>query len=323
MLNATRGKYPALIQNLLENAPAYEFYQAMQLVEADAAACRPGAAGLAGKIRLRPAPEISFPAADIRRCALDESGRLDFELNFSGLYGVDSPLPHFFLDTVAEGEESGLVVRSFLDVFSQRLYQLYYLAWKKFHCHGSGAESSLYDRYLEALSGLNTPGNNQRLAYAGLIGSRVKNQQGLTGLLEDLLQVPVAIRQNAPCWVHLDSVPALGDTEDLALGDNTLLGNRVLDLSRKIVIQVGPVSLVQARSLLPGQQGAKELGQMIRQYLEPTMQFDIDLEIRPESKAATQLGSQEVILGWTSWLGDIGREGNVIHLPGSCFAGSD
>ncbi|MFA5700854.1 MAG: type VI secretion system baseplate subunit TssG [Desulfuromonas sp.] len=323
MLSAARGKYPALIQDLVENAPGYEFYQALQLVEADASDSQPGAAGLCGRMRLRPAPEISFPAADIRRCALDESGRLDFELNFSGLYGVDSPLPHFFLDTVAAGEDSGEVVRSFLDLFCQRLYQLHYLAWKKFHCHASRGERSLYARYLEALSGLDTPGTTRRLAYAGLIGSRVKNQQGLTGMLEDYLQMPVAIRQYAPCWVFLDSVPSLGGAEELVLGKNALLGNRVLDLSRNILIQVGPVALEQARSLLPGQPGAKELGHLIRQYLDPTMQFDIDLKVRPKCGATTRLGSQEVILGWTSWLGDIGREGNVIHLPGNCFGGDE
>ncbi len=323
MATAARGKYPALIQDLLENAPAYEFYQALQLVEADAAGSRPHSAGVAGEMRLRPAPELSFPAGDIRRCTLDEQGRLDFELNFSGLYGVDAPLPHFFLDTVAEGDDPGLVLRAFLDVFSQRLYQLYYLAWKKAHCHDHHRQSSLYDRYLKALSGCDTPPVDESLAYAGLIGSRVKNGQALTGLLEDYLQMPVDIGQYAPCWVRLDSVPSLGGQEELALGENTLLGDRVLDLSRKILIRIGPVSLHEARTLLPGQKGGAQLGKLIRQFLDPTVQFDLDLEIRPESGAATQLGHSEVILGWTSWLGDIGREGNVIHLPGSCFGGGD
>ena len=322
MLTAARGKYPALIQDLLENAPAYEFHQALQLVEADAGKSRPGSSGLCGAMRLRAAPEISFPAADIRRCNHDENGRLDFELNFSGLYGVDSPLPHFFLDTVAEGDDPGLAVRSFLDVFNQRLYQLSYLAWKKFHCHASEAENSLYQRYLQALSGLDSPEINQSFAYAGLIGSRIKNNQGLIGLLEDFLQMPVDIRQYVPCWVQLDSVPALGGVEELSLGDNTLLGDRVLDLGRKVLVQVGPISLERAKTLLPGQPAAKELGIMIRQYLDPTMQFDLDLEIRPEGGSATQLGVQDVILGWTSWLGDVGREGNIIHLPGSCIGGS-
>ncbi len=323
MGTAARGKYPALIQDLLENAPAYEFYQALQLVEADAAGSRPSPAGVTGEVRLRPAPEISFPAGDIRRCSLDEQGRLDFELNFSGLYGVDSPLPHYFLDTVAEGDDPGLVLRAFLDVFNQRLYQLHYLAWKKFHCPGQPGQRSVYDRYLKALGGADTPPVCESLAYAGLIGSRVKNAQALTGLLEDYLQMPVALRQYAPCWVRLDSVPALGGSEQLALGENTLLGDRVLDLGRKILIRVGPVCLEQARTLLPGQKGAAELGRLIRQYLDPTVQFDLDLEIRPQSGAATRLGHSEVILGWTSWLGNMGREGNVIHLPGSCFGGGD
>ncbi len=319
MLTATRGSHPALINDLLENAPEYEFYQALQLVEADAAESRPGLSEVNGNIRLRPAPEISFPAGDIRRCQLDKTGRLDFELNFSGLYGVDSPLPHFFLDSVAEAAESGLVLRAFLDVFNQRLYQLHYLAWKKFHGHRGQGQASLYARYLEALGGLEAPKLERSLAYAGLIGSRAKNKQGLIGLLEDYLQLPVEICQYAPCWVRLDQVPDLGGPEPLVLGENALLGDRVLDLSRKILLQIGPVSLAKAKTLLPGQVEAKELGQMVRQYLDPTMEFDLELQIQPGNGAANQLGQQDVILGWTSWLGDIGRQGNRIHLPGSCF----
>lgn len=319
MGTAARGKHPALIQDLLEHAPAYEFYQALQLVETDASGSRPSLAGVTGQMRLRPATELSFPAGDIRRCSLDEQGRLDFELNFSGLYGVDAPLPHYFLDMVAEGDDPGLVLRAFLDVFNQRLYQLHYLGWKKFHCHGQQEQSSLYSRYLKALGGADTQPVSESFAYAGLIGSRVKNSQGLSGLLEDYLQMPVGLCQYAPCWVRLEGLPALGGREELALGENVLLGDRVLDLSRKILIRIGPVSLTAARTLLPGQQGAKELGQLIRQYLDPTIQFDIDLEIRPESGTAAQLGASEVILGWTSWLGNLDREGNVIHLPGSCF----
>lgn len=319
MGTAVRGKHPALIQDLLENAPAYEFYQAMQLVEADAVSSRATANNIAGGARLRPAPELSFPAADIRRCSLDANGRLDFELNFSGLYGVDAPLPHFFLDLIAEEDDPGQALRAFLDLFSQRLYQLYYLAWKKFHCHSNLGESSLYERYLKALSGFDTTEIEQSLAYTSLIGSRVKNNQGLIGLLEDFLQLPVTADQYVPCWVQLDSVPALGGTEELALGENALLGSRVLDLSRTILIKIGPISLAQARSLLPGQQGAKELGLLIREYLDPTVLFDIDLEISPESAAVAQLGKQEAILGWTAWLGNASGENSIIHLPGTSF----
>ncbi len=322
MGTAARGKFPALIQDLLENGPSYDFYQGIALMEVCQGATAPGPGGVQGAPRLRPAPEISFPAADIRRCRLDERGRIDFELNFMGLYGVDAPLPHFFLETVAEGDDPGQALRAFLDVFNQRLYQLLYLAWKKFQAYGPGKGNSLYDRYLTALAGIENPEiQRESLAYAGLLGSRVKNSEGLCGLLGDFLQMPVRIRQHVPSWVQLDDQPALGSegADGLVLGENSLLGERVLDVSRKILITIGPVPMGEVRDLLPGGLRTAELGQLIRQYLDLTIDFDIDLQATQEPGPPARLGCQEVILGWTSGLGEMGETTNLIHLPGSCF----
>jgi type VI secretion system protein ImpH len=320
MGTAARGKFPALIQDLLDHGPDYDFFQAVSLVETCCAGPQTQASGLMAPIKLRPAPEISFPAADIRRCRFDEQGRIDFELNFLGLYGVDGPLPHFFLETVAGQDDPGKVLRAFLDVFNQRLYQLLYLGWNKFNDHGQ--QSSLYERYLRAVAGLgavDAPG--QSLAYAGLLGSRVKNAEGLVGLLKDFLQMPVSIRQHYPCWVTLSNRPALGAAgeEGLVLGENCSLGDRVLDVSRKILIRIGTIAVSQAVALLPGRERALELGRLIRQYLNPTIEFDIELLIASEPGPPIRLGCQEAILGWSAGLGEMGERTYRIMLPGSSF----
>lgn len=322
MGTAARGKFPALIQDLLAHGPEYDFYQAVSLVEACCASPQTQAGGLAAPLKLRPAPEISFPAADIRRCRFDAQGRLDFELNFLGLYGVDGPLPHFFLETVAAEEDPGKVLRAFLDVFNQRLYQLLYLGWKKFNDHGRQNQSSLYERYLNAVAGLATPqAQGQSLAYAGLMGSRIKNAEGLVGLLKDFLQMPVSVRQHFPCWVRLSQRPALGTPgeEGLVLGENCSLGDRVLDVSRKILIRIGAVPVSQAVALLPGRERAQELGRLIRQYLNPTIEFDIELLVSSEPGPPARLGVQEAILGWSAGLGEMGEGTYRIQLPGSSF----
>ncbi|MHB1400686.1 MAG: type VI secretion system baseplate subunit TssG [Trichloromonadaceae bacterium] len=322
MGTAARGKFPALIQDLLDRGPDYDFYQAVSLVETCCEGPLAQAGGLAGALKLRPAPEISFPAADIRRCSFDEQGRLDFELNFLGLYGVDGPLPHFFLETVAGQDDLGKVLRAFLDVFNQRLYQLLYLGWKKSNDHGRQNQCSLYERYLGAVAGL-TPAQTQgqSLAYAGLMGSRIKNAAGLVGLLKDFLQMPVSVRQHFPCWVTLSHRPALGAAgeEGLVLGENCSLGDRVLDVSRKILIRIGEVPISQAVALLPGREQALELGRLIRQYLNPTIEFDIELLVTSEPGPPIRLGCQEAILGWSAGLGEMGEKTYRIQLPGSSF----
>ncbi|BCR03023.1 type VI secretion protein [Desulfuromonas versatilis] len=321
MGTAAWGKFPALIRDLLEHPAAYDFYQAVRLVEVCSGGERRGPRGLQGPIRMRPAPETCFPAADIRRSFVDEQGRINFELNFMGLYGVDAPLPHYFIEAVAAEDEAGQVLRAFLDVFNRRLYELLYLAWKKFHLPVSGdGQSTLYQSYLAALSGqANLSDAGEEPAYAGLLGSRVKNAAGLAGLLGEFLQCPVQVRQHVPCWVELDSTASLGGGEPLVLGENSLLGERVLDLSRKIAVVVGPVSLEKAAELLPGQQRAAELGELIRQYLDPTLLFDVELLIQAGAGNGLRLGGQEAILGWTACLGVPGAAVNKIHLPGSSF----
>lgn len=323
MGTAARGKFPALIQDLLDHGPEYDFFQALSLLESCCAGPQAGRGGLTAPVRLRPAPEISFPAADIRRCRFDEQGRFDFELNFFGLYGVDAPLPHFFLEAVASQDDAGKVLRAFLDVFNQRLYQLLYLGWKKHNDHGRQGPGSLYERYLTALAGsagVETRGHGR--AYAGLLGSRIKNAEGLLGLLEDFLQMPVTVRQHYPCWVRLEQRPALGaaDGEPLVLGENCSLGDRVLDVSRKILIRIGAVPVGQAIELLPGQPRATELGELIRQYLDPTIEFDIELLVSSEPGPPLRLGSQPAILGWCAGLGQMGAGSYRINLPGRSFA---
>lgn len=320
MGTAARGKFPALIQDLLDHGPDYDFFQALCLVEACCAGPQPLPGGLAAPLKLRPAPEISFPAADIRRCRFDEQGRIEFELNFLGLYGVDGPLPHFFLETIAGQDDPGKVLRAFLDVFNQRLYQLLYLGWKKFN--DQGQRGSLYQRYLGAVAGLGAAdASGQSLAYAGLLGSRVKNAEGLVGLLRDFLQMPVSIRQHLPCWVRLSNRPALGakGEEALVLGENCSLGDRVLDVSRKVLIRIGAVPVSQAVALLPGRERAMELGRLIHQYLNPTIEFDIELLVASEPGPPTRLGCQEAILGWSAGLGEMGTGTYRIQLPGSSF----
>ncbi len=318
MGTAARGKFPALIQDLLEHAPDYDYFQALSLLEACCAGPKPGRSGLAAPVKLRPAPEISFPAADIRRCTSDGQGRFDFELNFLGLYGVDGPLPHFFLEAVAGQDDPGKALRAFLDVFNQRLYQLLFLGWRKLNDHGRMAPGSLYDRYLGALAG-GGAGEGQSLAYAGLLGGRVKNAEGLLGLLEDFLRMPVAVRQHQPCWVPLARRPGLGSAgaDPLVLGENCSLGDRVLDVSRKILIRIGPISSDQSLELLPGQARAGDLATLIRQYLHPTIEFDLELLIAAEPGPPLQLGRQPAILGWGAPLGERDARNYRIRLAGS------
>ncbi len=322
----TGHQFPAVIRELLESAPRFEFFQALRLLER----LWEGGGAVGGKLderlRLRPAPEISFPAADIRRLRLQENGRLEMELNFMGLYGVDAPLPTYIPGWVARDDESSALLRAFLDIFSHRLYALFYLAWKKYRPQIQlEEEEPHYLAYLAALSGQSIDEDEgEELGFSGPMGARVRSASALGGMLSEYLgQVPVRVEQFVPRWVRLDQRARLGsEGEDaMALGDNTILGDAVLDVSGRVNIHIGPVNTVLAGSLMPGRPRARELARLVERYLDPTLAFDVVLEVAPEADAAPPLGG-DLVLGWTTWLGGASDGHYLLRISGaSYFAG--
>lgn len=319
METARRGELPALIRTLLAEGPHYSFFAAVRLFETAAAEASRGPGQLPSTIRFRPAVELSFPAGDIRRCRLDEEGRLEMQLNFMGFYGVDAPVPHYFLEAAAE--EEGGALRAFLDIFNHRLYELFYLGWKKFLCPVLPGGESTFERYLSALSGgLRGAGSAVEQAFAGHLGSPVKNGPGLAGILSELLdETPVEVVPFRCQWVPLRDLLPLGGIpgEELALGENLVLGGSVLDVGRRVELRIGPVPLDEALTLLPGGERSATVVGLIRQYLPPTLDFDLLLRVRVEQTAPLQLGVETMMLGWNSCLGKNSRAESEIRLPGA------
>jgi type VI secretion system protein ImpH len=309
-----RGELSDLIEDLLQNPSAYSAFQALRLIETHLGEEAAFGDTPEGFIFMAPAAEMTFPAGEIRHCRMDEMDRYRLEMNFMGFYGVDSPLPHFFNDIAAFDTPRGAELRGFLELFNQRIYRLLYSAWKKLNLHGgSDAPTSLYCRYLAALyGGDGTCHLLGRFDYAGLLANRVKNAQSLAGMLADFLDCPVAIRQNQPCWIDLEEPTLLGGR--LTLGDNTILGGRLLDVNSKILLRIGPLPAGDAVALLPGRPSAADLAYLIREYLDPTIQYDVEMRIQPDAGAETVLTEDRAILGWTTCLGRAGDAINAIRL---------
>lgn len=316
MGSTARGKLSHLIEDLLDNPSGYSAFQALRLIETHLGGAAADGDHPQGLVSMAPASEMTFPAGEIRHCRVDERDRYRLELNFMGFCGVDSPLPPFFNDIAAFDTSQGAQLRGFLELFNQRLYHLLYGAWKKMNLHGAGnAHSSLYCRYLKALyGGGGTCDLLGRFDYAGLLANRVKNGQSLAGMLEDFLDCPVTLKQNVPCWIELEETAPLGGS--LALGDDAMLGSRLMDVNSKILLRIGPLPSRVAVDLLPGGPSAAALAHLIREYLDPTIQYDVELLIRPDPDDESALGEDPPILGWTTCLGRAGDAVNCIRLAG-------
>ena len=317
----SRRKLPDLIEDVFENAPKYEFYQVLRLLESGWYGHGQVGKGLDKWLRMRPAPEISFPAADVRRCNFDDNGQVDLELNFMGLYGVDAPVPHYITEYIARDDESSEAMRAFLDVFSHRIYSLFYQSWKKYRPFVDlDSEDSAYLDYVIALSGETLNDNDKvELGFAGTMGSRVRNGTSLGGMLSEYMgDVPAKVKEFVPRWVKIDSESFVGGEghQAMELGDNTILGDEVLDISGKIDIRIGPMEVTEVKNMLPGRPDAIELGNLIQRYLDPTLDFDLVLIVKPSSVLGMQLGSDDVMLGWSTWVGYQMKEIDEIRIPG-------
>lgn len=314
---SVRPHLPALIEELLADAPQYDFCQAVRLAEeAFPGGGRPGR--LPAGVCLRPAAEISFPASDIRRCRLDGQGRIEFQLGFLGLYGVDAPVPHDLLEAAAGEEESAAPLRAFLDIFSGRLYELLYFGWKKYRPVGTGEARSVFELYLDAFSGLGDEevGPEERL-FAGPYGGRVRSAEALSGLLSEYLETPVQVCPFRPRWIKVTGRPALGGGDSLALGENAVLGERILDVTRRVEIRIGPLSPAAARDLFPGGSRSAVLYRLVWRYLPPAVDFELCLLVRSEGGPPLALGKEDIRLGWDSHLGEDKAGIREIPLPAS------
>ena len=321
MGTTSRRKLPDLIEDIFNNAPKYEFVQVIRLLESGWYGRGEIGRGLDKWLRMRPAPEISFPGADIRRCGFDDNGQVDLQLNFMGLYGVDAPMPSYFTDLIARDDESSECMRNFLDIFSHRLYALFYMAWKKYRPYiNLDSEHCSYIDYVIALSGQTLHSRDDvELGFSGAMGTRVRNATSLSGMLTEFMgDVPAKVRQFVPRWVKIDSEAYVGGEGSFAmeLGDNTILGNEVLDISGKIDITIGPLEVSEVKKLLPGRPDAVALANLISRYLDPTIDFDLVLIIKPSSILGMQLGSDDVMLGWSTWIGYQVAETDELRIPG-------
>ncbi len=319
-----RRQLPDIVQDLVDNPSQYGFYQAIRILEQAWSNHGSLNGELDQWVKLVPAPEISFPAADFRRCEYGEDFKITLECNFMGLYGVDSSIPHYITEVAARDDEQSEVFRNFLNIFSHRFYSLFYQVWKKYNpALFLESDDTGYRNCLSAIAGRAAGATGgEELAYAGVLGGRNSNADGLKGIVREFLNTEnVGIEQFVSRWVQLDAIPALGSRQygGLKLGDNTVIGSRVLDKGGKIRIHIGPLSMDKVLTLLPQKRKGTELGELIQRYLSPSLTYDVVFQVIPDKSWRLQLGVTQANLGWTTLLGQFDGDHYTITIPGPLY----
>jgi type VI secretion system protein ImpH len=87
-----------------------------------------------------------------------------------------------------------------------------------------------------------------------------------------------------------------------AIGMGAVAGSRVWDRQYKFRVHLGPLTLSQYESFLPGGEPLTKLVDWVRLYTCFELQWDVRLSLRKDEVPPVKLG-RAGRLGWTTWLG--------------------
>jgi type VI secretion system protein ImpH len=149
------------------------------------------------------------------------------------------------------------------------------------------------------------------LYYGGFLAHRPRCAVILQALLQDYYQMPIQVRQFQGQWLRLDQTnqSRLGGADgNNQMGVNLVAGDRVWDVQNKIRIRMGPLTHAQFDGFLPDRSAVPQrkafflLAHLVRLYIGPELDFDVQLVLKAAEVPACRLsaggGAQ---LGWNTW----------------------
>jgi type VI secretion system protein ImpH len=303
----------------LAQAPyRYDFYQTLRRLECLhprhprwGRALRP----VDEPIRLGQDPDLSFAPAPLASLETSRSKVPRLQVRLFGLFGPNGPLPIHLTEYARERlhHAGDPTLSRFLDIFHHRLLALFYRAWAQSqpHVNRDRPDDDRFTLYVGSFIGLAPASFRHRdavpdlakLFHVGALIRQVRNAEGLVHILQHFFRVPVGIEEFVGGWMALSSRERtyLG-VPGAPLGSGAVLGRRVWDRQHKFRISLGPLTLRQYESFLPGGQPLRTLVDWVRTYLCFELDWDVRLVLNRTEVPGLMLG-RGPRLGWTTWLG--------------------
>jgi predicted component of type VI protein secretion system len=248
-------------------------------------------------LKLIPSKKLSFPTADIEKL---ENNAL--YINFFGIIGINSPLPENLLKNI-HLDEGELAWKDFLSIFNSRLYELFFLLWKKYHpiTHTNNSESNKYLEFLINLSGRkNFLGNPLILQFFDTLFNKNQTKRNLSQLVKIYLNISdVSVKELTLSRSKIYNIEPLSSTNrSIILGENSLLGDHIMEAKKyiKIIVRLNNIKEYYGIS-----SSLKPLCTFIEKYLGPSYQYQFVFFISYEQDDLLILGRTDTLLGF-SWL---------------------
>jgi type VI secretion system protein ImpH len=298
---------------------AYDFYQAMRRLEnlhRDKPRLGEALRPADEPVRLGQEPSLSFAPAPLSAFELGEDGKPDRLLvHFFGLLGPNGPLPLHLTEYVRQrGRAGDTGFADFLDLLHHRFLMLFYRTWAQAQPTVSldRPDDDRFSGYIGSLVGLGAPALRGRDSVhdfakffrAQWLVRQVRNVDGLCAILSSYFRVKVRIEQFVGHWMRLPESQRtrLGVRGGATLGRDAVIGEQVWDRQHKFRIHLGPLTLSQYESFLPGGASIRKLVDWVRTYLGFELEWDLQLALESREAPLSRLGRYGQ-LGWTSWIG--------------------
>jgi type VI secretion system protein ImpH len=268
-------------------------------------------------LRIGQEPSPVFAPAQVHAMSTAEGTRPRLTILGFGLFGPNGPLPSHLTEYARErlrtrGDRT--LVR-FVDMFHHRFTLLFYRAWADSQSSASldRPAEDRFSRYCASLVHIGEASlrdrdevpDHAKLFVSGHLVRETRNAEGLARVLGIFFQTAVRIEQWVSQWLTLamDERTRLGHGRVAErLGVGAVAGERVPDVQSRFRIWLGPMSLADYESHLPGGKPFRQVLAWLRTYVGFEITWDVRLVLRREEVPRATLGST-TRLGWTTWLG--------------------
>lgn len=321
---AARLPMTAPIDRLMADPHGHGFFQSVRLLERWLAQQLDVAPDQAlRKLRFRNSMSLGFPASELAALDVVHTGgkgaaaasldvhaleRIEITPAFMGLLGGSGTLPGFYTELFAQREQQHKdpAGRAFLDIFLHRAATLLYQAWRKqrLALRYEQDRQRHFTPLLLAMAGVGL--SAQRLAlredsvglsddslahFAGRLQQRPVSAATVQQVLQRYFGVPVKLESFIGRWYGLGMAQQtqLG-TQACELGRSALVGERVWQRDQRVRLTLGPLTREQLRRFLPGEPGARQLLQWLRQLTGLRLEYEIRLPLRAQDVTPAVLG---------------------------------
>ncbi len=282
---------------------------------------------------------LAFATQDVARFTpATEQQPARVEAMAIGLMGPDAPMPlhltRWTMDRLsnrwfagdAEGATSDTTFVDFANMIQHRIISLYYRAWAdtRPEVQIQRPMGGRIRTMLGALGGIGLPGMADvdpaldaiKLRQAPSLARPVLSPERVAHFISDAVGAPVRIVEFIGHWLEVPGrlQTRLGSAF-AALGKTAVTGPRVFQRTDRAELRIGPMSLEQFKSFLPGGDKLPVLRKSVRYVAGQELQFDLRLVLSREDIPPARLG--EAQLGRTTWLAHDGtRDADDMCLTG-------